>query len=162
MDMVKDACEILDLAVANNDHPGYYPQYMCRLLAGLYSTIGSIEYELNLPQYGGSWFKIADSRRLDLIENDTFEQYDLLVMAIGDGNIGLAHLAAMESPDSTIASFTFLLENFDDRDCRSVWAANLSIAYRLRGSLETSLEWCETALRWTRDVYGEEALSMAM
>ncbi|KAL6885815.1 hypothetical protein GGI43DRAFT_280018 [Trichoderma evansii] len=50
--MVKEACSILQAAVEENNHPGYFPQYMRRLTADMYNAFGTIEYELNVPDLG--------------------------------------------------------------------------------------------------------------
>jgi tetratricopeptide (TPR) repeat protein len=163
LSIVKEACDVLEQAVETNDHPGYFPQYMRRLIADLYSTIGSIEYELNLPNHGRPWFEKADEQRRKLIEDDTAQSYDIEVMANGDGNIALSCLADNGTPETCISVFNGLIDNFNNnKNNRSIWAANLSIAYRFQGNLEESLKWCNVASQWTSEVYGNDSLSMAM
>ncbi|KAJ8130566.1 hypothetical protein O1611_g3068 [Lasiodiplodia mahajangana] len=159
--MVKLACSILETAHESGNHPGYHHRYMCRLTADMYSTFGSIEYELNLPLHGRSWFEKADKHRRQLIENETAEPYDLEIMAIVDGNIALTYLAD-GVPDSSIASYKFLLDTFDSPSSRGIWAANLSIAYRTDNHLDESLAWCQKSLEWTSNEYGEQSLSLAI
>jgi hypothetical protein len=159
--IVSLACEILETGAANNNHPGYYPRYMCRLTADLYSTFGSIDYEQNAPLYGRQWFEKADAHRMRLLENETAEAWDIEMMAIVDGNIALTYLAE-NIPGPSIASYNLLLETFHDKNARSIWASNLSIAYRIRGETTESLLWCKKSFDWTIEAYGEESLSMAM
>lgn len=161
-EMVNNACNILEVAVDTGNHPGYYPQYLRRLTASLYSIYGSIEYELNLPYHGRQWFEKADAHRLQLLEYDTVETYDLSTMALNDGNIALAQLAEDNTILPTITTFTMVVKTFGDSKCRAVSAANLSIAYRLQGNLEKSLECCNAAYEWTLEDYGDHTLVMAM
>ena len=127
-----------------------------RLISTVLSDLS--EYEQNLPGHGRLWFEKADAHRGRLLETDNAEIYDIQAMAVVDGNIGLSYLAG-GSPDFSIASFKLLCTTFEDQENRSVWAANLSIAYRLNQEPDKSLEW---AFKWTKEVYGEDSLSMAM
>jgi hypothetical protein len=161
-EMVNDACNILEIAVETGNHPGYYPQYLRRLTASLYSICGSIEYELNMLCHGRQWFQKADLHRMQLLEDDTMEMYDIQTMALNDGNIALSQLAEDNALPPTITTFTMLVETFGDSKCRAVSAANLSIAYRLQGNLEKSLEWCNAAYEWTLEDYGDGTLVMAL
>ncbi|KAL7892939.1 hypothetical protein HDV64DRAFT_272909 [Trichoderma sp. TUCIM 5745] len=159
--MVKEACSILHIAIEENNHPGYFPQYMRRLMADMYNTFGTIEYELNLPDHGRQWFEKADLHRAALIEDGTLESYDVEVMAIVDGNIALTHLARGVAEPS-IYAFKLLLDTFHNKSSRGVWAANLSIAYRAKGLLDDSLLWCRQSFDWTLEAYGADSLSMAI
>lgn len=162
--MAKEACSLLEGAVEESNHPGYSSKYIRRLTADLYTTMGCIEYELNLQNHGRPWFQKARSHRQMLIQNDNAENFDLQVMALGDGNIGLASLAETGTADSGIAAWTFLIDNFKGKSesGRSVWAANLAIAYRFQGNFAESLKWCKVSRGWTEDAYGDDSLSMAM
>ncbi|KAJ5152920.1 uncharacterized protein N7482_009398 [Penicillium canariense] len=162
LELVKMGSTVLEDAAAICNYPGYYPQYMCRLTADLYSSLGSIEYELNHPNHGRLWFEKADEHRRKLIDNDTAQSYDIESMAVGDGNIGLSHLADSGTSEPSIAAYKFLIENFQNNNNLCIWAANLSIAYRFQGDLEESLEWCKVADNWTRKTFGEDSLSMAI
>ncbi|KAI0812221.1 hypothetical protein GGR55DRAFT_640846 [Xylaria sp. FL0064] len=79
----------------------------------MYSTLGSIEYELNLPPHGRPWFQKADKHRRQLIENGIADAYDLEIMEIVNGNIALTYLAG-EVPDLGIKSYKFLPDRFDN------------------------------------------------
>jgi hypothetical protein len=160
--MVKEGYTILEAAVDTRDHPGYYPQYMRRLIADLYSTVGSIEYELNLPSHGRAWYEKADSHRRKLIEDDTVQDYDVEVMANGDGNIALARLADTGDAGPCVSAYKVLIDDFKNETNRSIWAANISIAYRFQGSLDESLKWCNVSHEWTRETFGDDSLAMAM
>ncbi|UKZ65996.1 uncharacterized protein TrAtP1_007180 [Trichoderma atroviride] len=160
-EMVKEACSILQVAIEEKNHPGYFPQYMRRLTADMYNTFGTIEYELNLPDHGRQWFEKADNHRVALIEDGTLESYDVEVMAIVDGNIALTHLACGVAEPS-IYAFKLLLDTFQNKSSRGDWAANLSIAYRAKGLLEDALFWCRQARDWTLEAYGTDSLSMAI
>ncbi|KAI0873975.1 P-loop containing nucleoside triphosphate hydrolase protein [Hypoxylon argillaceum] len=159
--MLKSACSILETVNETSNHPGYSDRYICRLTADMYSTFGSIEYELNLPLHGRRWFEKADKHRRQLIEKETAEPYDLEIMAIVDGNIALTYLAD-GVPDSSIGSYKLLLNTFDSPSSRGIWAANLSIAFRTDNQLDESLVWCQKSLEWTSSQYGEQSLSLAI
>lgn len=162
LDMANEGCAILEAAVTNGKHLGYYPQYMCRLTADLYSAIGKIEYELNLPGHGGLWFEKADTHRQKLIQHDTVQSFDLKVMAIGDCSIALASIAETGDPDSTVKACTFLMDQYGNDIGRNSWAGNLAVAHRIQGNLKESLKWCKKAQDWTRESYGDSSLGMAM
>ena len=134
-EIVADACTILEYAIGTRNHPGYYPRYMRRLTADLYSTSGSIEYELNLPLHGREWFEKANTHRAQLLEDDTAEKPDLETMAAVNGNIALSQLAEGGSPQTSIAVFTDLVTTFPGSAYCPLSAANLSIAHRIQGNL---------------------------
>lgn len=75
------------------------------------------------------------------------------MMAIVDGNIALTHLARGVAEPS-ISAFKLLLDTFQNKSSRGVWAANLSIAYRVKGLLQDFLFWCRQARDWTLEAYG--------
>jgi hypothetical protein len=159
---VAEACQILENAVSTHDHPGYFPPYMRRLTADLYGTLGSINYELNRSDHGLEWYKKAASHRMQLLDDDTAETYDIEVMAGGDGNVALAELANGGFPDSSIHTSTLQIDLFGDSVNRGIWAANLSIAYRLQGDTGESMRWCKQALDWTKEECGDQSLETAM
>ncbi|KAH8655539.1 hypothetical protein BX600DRAFT_525704 [Xylariales sp. PMI_506] len=159
--IVQSAYNILENAQNNNNHQGYFPQYICRLIADMYNTRSSIEYEMNEPDHGRLWFEKADSQRQELIEKDVFQAFDVEDMAIVDGNIALSHLADGNTQLS-IACFQRLINTFNSNNSKALWAANLSIAYRVSGKLEKSMAWCERASAWASGVYEAESLSIAI
>lgn len=160
--MLKEGNTILQRAAESDDYPGFSVAYVCRLTADLYAIIGKIEYELNLPNHGGSWFKKAEMHRQKLIQDDLVEAFDLRIMAIEDSSIALASLADTSDPSSTIATCTSLMEQYGSESGRWSWAWNLGVAYRFKGDLEESLEWCEKSVKWTRELYGDYDFRMAM
>ncbi|VUC20615.1 unnamed protein product, partial [Clonostachys rosea] len=160
-EMLLDVFDILEQAVERRDHPGYFPRYMRRLTAELYSTYGSLEYEQNLPGYGRSWFEKADQHRMKLIEDETAQRVDIQSMALVDGDISLTYLAD-GFPDPSIGTYNMLLDTFDNQDLRYTWAANLSIALRAKGNLDESLLWCRKSSKWVTERDGEWSLKMAI
>ena len=159
--MVNEGLQILEAAVAEGNHPGYYANYMCRLISEMYSTLGSIEYELNLPDHGRSYFEKAHAQRSKLLEERTsVEAYDVETMSFMRSNISLTYLSDHSAAQS-IESFHHLINDFDNRNLESVFAANLSLAYQIDGQLEESLRWCQRAFDLTREVYGQDSLRMA-
>ena len=160
--MVNEGLQILEAAVAEGNHPGYYANYMCRLISEMHSTLGSIEYELNLPGHGRSCFEKAHAQRSKLLEEEgtSVEAYDVETMALMKSNISLTYLSDRSAARS-IESFHHLLNDFANPNLKSVCAANLSLAYQIDGNVEESLRWCQRSFDLTREVYGEDSLSMA-
>lgn len=159
--MLQSACNILEIADKTCNHPGYYFRYICRLTADMYTTFGSIEYQLNDPLHGRPWFEKADQHRRQLTENDSAQAFDLESMAIVDGNISLTYLAE-GVPEKSIRSYKLLLDTFDSPKSRGIWATNLSIAYRIDNQLDESLAWCHKSLEWSSSEYGDQSLVQAM
>lgn len=166
--MTKKACEILELAVKNKNHPGYSSRYVDRLTTQLYLMNGTSEYELNLPGHGRSWYEKVQFPRKQVIDGIITERVDLKVMAIRNGNLSLAALAETGPTDSdiqpvdlAILSFKHIFDNFEQANSRGVWACNLSMAYRLKGMLEESWKWCEIANTWILKGEGAKSLHMA-
>jgi len=160
--MVGRGCHILEVAVGTSNHPGYMPQYIRRLLSDFFNTYGTIEYELNVGDHGKAWYEKADLHRRQLIDDDLAESWDLQVMATVDGNIALSQMANQESSKPAITAYNLLIDTFGDKQNRGPCASNASIAYRLEGCMELSLQFCEKAHEWTREAFGDDSLSMAM
>lgn len=159
--MVAESCQILEEAMKTNNHPGFAPQYMCRLTADMYITYGSIEYEQNLPGLGRAWYEKADSHRTKLLDDELIELFDIETTALVDVNIALTQLAHDEAVPA-ISIFNRLINTFHNKNSRGMWAANLSIAYRINEELNESLKWCRQSSDWTASEHGEKSLYLAM
>ncbi|CAG9985160.1 unnamed protein product, partial [Clonostachys byssicola] len=160
-EILMDGFDILEQAVERRNHPGYFPQYMSRITAELYSTYGSLEYEENLPGYGRAWFQKAEQHRMKLIEAEAPKFFDIQSMALVDGDISLTYLAD-GLPDPSVGTYNMLLDTFDSQHHRCIWAANLSIALRAKGNLDESLSWCRKSSEWVTERHGERSLEMAI
>lgn len=160
-EILTEGFDILEQAVERRNHPGYFPQYMSRLTAELYSSYGSLEYEENLPGYGRAWFQKAEQHRMKLIEAEAPKFFDIQSMALVDGDLSLTYLAD-GLPDPSVGTYNMLLDTFDNQHLRCTWAANLSIALRAKGGLDESLAWCRKSSEWVTERHGERSLEMAI
>ncbi|KAL9124211.1 MAG: hypothetical protein Q9217_006435 [Psora testacea] len=141
--MVKQACQILEYAVDQNDHP-YFSHWRVKwLLSDLYSTQGTIDYETSQPGYGIKWTRDAKALRQMLRRPNNVEDEQWLLQS--DANLSCALMALVQNQEALTLT-EHLLANGKVDSRYEIYLTNASICYRLVHNYRKALEAVETSM----------------
>src|SRR2546423_2726923 len=158
--MLDAACEILETAATENEHPGYHRMYIDRLTADLYNIRGSIEYELNGSGHGISWLTRSARLRQCVVDHEGHNENDVYELTVTNANIALVMMAENQAQEA-LPRIEALLNYPADYVSRDIWTANLSNLHWLLGDFERSLALSLSSFELTKDAHGLDSLRMA-